>query len=319
MKKSPPQKKSAEAATTCKKKAVPCKKLAKKGAETKAVVPKKQRSPSATPAKSAKNKVDTFHSPQSSTSLSENSPPMISLKDCTGPAVSYKTQPRKKTTRTKNGRSKIVHNRAFYNPDEVDFELEDQEFLDDELISLEEFDSILNKTEENFSERNFEKNNEIAQIDHHKTEACLKDSPHDTGFGRRKKVQRRRQIDPTTCERDYTPDEVEFMTALDEYKRNSGRMFPTCSEILEVLLGLGYAKVAPVSQEQTVVANSMPAIGEKFFETQTLTLTVDNFMPENSLAIVTVGVEYNQAYLPFLSNDSLPVVELSTLPDGFSV
>ena len=61
---------------------------------------------------------------------------------------------------------------------------------------------------------------------------------------RRQKVQRRRQIDPTTCERDYSQEEIEFMNALDEYKRNSGRMFPTCSEILEVFRGLGYAKLS---------------------------------------------------------------------------
>lgn len=59
---------------------------------------------------------------------------------------------------------------------------------------------------------------------------------------RREKVARRRQIDPTTCERDYTDEEVEFMRALEQYKRTSGRMFPTCSEVLEVLRGLGYAK-----------------------------------------------------------------------------
>lgn len=59
---------------------------------------------------------------------------------------------------------------------------------------------------------------------------------------RRVKVSRRRQIDPTTCERDYSADEVEFMTALDAYKRTSGRMFPTCSEILEVVRTLGYVK-----------------------------------------------------------------------------
>lgn len=59
---------------------------------------------------------------------------------------------------------------------------------------------------------------------------------------RREKKNRRRQIDPTTCERDYSIDEVEFMTALDHYKRKSGRMFPTCSEILEVIRGLGYTK-----------------------------------------------------------------------------
>ena len=59
---------------------------------------------------------------------------------------------------------------------------------------------------------------------------------------RRVKVNRRRQIDPTTCERDYSPDELEFMSALDDYKRTSGRMFPTCSEILEVLKKLGYER-----------------------------------------------------------------------------
>lgn len=56
------------------------------------------------------------------------------------------------------------------------------------------------------------------------------------------KPSRRRNIDPTTCERDYSYDELEFMQALDEYKRSSKRMFPTCSEILEVLHTLGYAK-----------------------------------------------------------------------------
>lgn len=59
---------------------------------------------------------------------------------------------------------------------------------------------------------------------------------------RRAKVNRRRQIDPTTCERDYSVDEIEFMNALEEYKRTSGRMFPTCSEILEVITKLGYQK-----------------------------------------------------------------------------
>ncbi len=64
---------------------------------------------------------------------------------------------------------------------------------------------------------------------------------------RRAKVVRRRQIDPTTCERDYSDDEVAFMHALDAYKRSSGRMFPTCSEVLEVLTKLGYRKVAPAT------------------------------------------------------------------------
>jgi hypothetical protein len=71
--------------------------------------------------------------------------------------------------------------------------------------------------------------------------------------GERRNTQRRRQIDPTTCERDYNGDEIEFMRALDSYKRASGRMFPTCSEILEVIRSLGYAKSpSPNALEQTV-------------------------------------------------------------------
>lgn len=63
---------------------------------------------------------------------------------------------------------------------------------------------------------------------------------------RRKKASRRRQIDPTTCEREYNEAEIQFMHAMDEYKQLSGRMFPTCSEILEVLIKLGYRQVADV-------------------------------------------------------------------------
>jgi hypothetical protein len=81
---------------------------------------------------------------------------------------------------------------------------------------------------------------------------------------RRAKVNRRRQIDPTTCERDYSPDEIEFMSAMDEYKRRSGRMFPTCSEVLEVVKSLGYAKpihtefVAPPTVEVSLAPIGTP-------------------------------------------------------------
>jgi hypothetical protein len=60
----------------------------------------------------------------------------------------------------------------------------------------------------------------------------------------RRKKQRRRHIDPTTCERDYNIDEIEFMRAMDDYKHDSGRMFPTCSEVLEVIRALGYVKLS---------------------------------------------------------------------------
>jgi hypothetical protein len=69
----------------------------------------------------------------------------------------------------------------------------------------------------------------------------------------RRKTPRRRQIDPTTCEREYTAEEIEFMQAMDAYKRANGRMFPTCSEILEVIRSMGYVRV---TQTQTPAAET---------------------------------------------------------------
>jgi hypothetical protein len=85
---------------------------------------------------------------------------------------------------------------------------------------------------------------------------------------RREKVARRRQIDPTTCERDYTGEEIEFMQALEAYKVANGRMFPTCSEILEVIRKLGYVRLpeaamaaAPAADAQGLPAPIAPVAG----------------------------------------------------------
>ncbi|WP_422928770.1 hypothetical protein [Singulisphaera sp. PoT] len=40
-----------------------------------------------------------------------------------------------------------------------------------------------------------------------------------------------------------TPEEKEFIEAMLQYRQSSGRMFPTWSEVLEVLQKLGYHKV----------------------------------------------------------------------------
>ncbi|MCS6852567.1 MAG: hypothetical protein NZ700_15535 [Gemmataceae bacterium] len=75
------------------------------------------------------------------------------------------------------------------------------------------------------------------------------------------KGERRRQVDPTTCERDYTEDEIAFMQAMDQYKRLNRRPFPTWSEVLEVIHALGYRKVAEPTPLPGVSSGRVPPKG----------------------------------------------------------
>src|SRR5213083_1995957 len=83
-----------------------------------------------------------------------------------------------------------------------------------------------------------------------------------SGKDRRQLGERRRQIDPTTCERDYSDEEITFMKAMDQYKRDNRRPFPTWREVLEVLRALGYRKVAEPSQ-MPGLSSTMPPKAEK--------------------------------------------------------
>jgi hypothetical protein len=49
-------------------------------------------------------------------------------------------------------------------------------------------------------------------------------------------------LDPTTSDRDYSQEELDFMLAMHEYGKNNHRPFPTWSEALAVLKGLGDRK-----------------------------------------------------------------------------
>jgi hypothetical protein len=80
-----------------------------------------------------------------------------------------------------------------------------------------------------------------------------------SGQERRNQGERRRQVDPTTCERDYNDEEIIFMKAMDQYKRDNRRPFPTWSEVLEVLYSLGYRKVA----DPTALPGLSPGEGRK--------------------------------------------------------
>jgi len=71
----------------------------------------------------------------------------------------------------------------------------------------------------------------------------------------------RRFVDPTTSEREYTEAEMEFMLAMSDYKQRSGRMFPTWSEVLEVLCGLGYQKISVDGGERKIVSQASARAG----------------------------------------------------------
>ena len=75
---------------------------------------------------------------------------------------------------------------------------------------------------------------------------------------KRRTSERRRLIDPTTCERDYNDEETEFMKAMDRYKRENRRPFPTWSEVLEVLMSLGYRKVEPAGDLPGIKRDTPP-------------------------------------------------------------
>ena len=59
---------------------------------------------------------------------------------------------------------------------------------------------------------------------------------------RRAKKERRKRIDPTTFEKQYTEDEMEFMTAMQRFKVRTGKSFPSHGEVLDVVFSLGYRK-----------------------------------------------------------------------------
>jgi hypothetical protein len=60
---------------------------------------------------------------------------------------------------------------------------------------------------------------------------------------RRARKERRRRIDPTTFEKQYTDDELEFMNAMQQFKVQSCKSFPTHGEVLRVAFALGYRKI----------------------------------------------------------------------------
>lgn len=65
------------------------------------------------------------------------------------------------------------------------------------------------------------------------------------GLDRRRGPGRRRSDERKSAEEGQMSDEqFEFLTAIDTYKRQNVRPFPTWTEVLEVIKALGYRRVA---------------------------------------------------------------------------
>jgi hypothetical protein len=60
---------------------------------------------------------------------------------------------------------------------------------------------------------------------------------------RRSQKERRKRIDPTTFEKQYTEEELEFMNAMQRFKERTGKPFPTHGEVIKIAVSLGYRKL----------------------------------------------------------------------------
>jgi hypothetical protein len=85
------------------------------------------------------------------------------------------------------------------------------------------------------------------------------------GIDRRSRLDRRRG--PGRRRTDYRRDaeeghmneeQLEFLKAVDEYKRVNNRPFPTWTEVLDVILYLGYRKVAPLGEFKLTKGRQTP-------------------------------------------------------------
>jgi len=53
-------------------------------------------------------------------------------------------------------------------------------------------------------------------------------------------------------------EQLEFIKAIDEYKRVNNRPFPTWTEVLDVVLYLGYRRVAPAGEFKLTKGRQTP-------------------------------------------------------------
>jgi hypothetical protein len=77
----------------------------------------------------------------------------------------------------------------------------------------------------------------------------------DTGLERRRGPGRRRSDDRKAAEEgEMTAEQFEFVMAIEMYKKLNKRLYPTWTEVLEVMQQLGYRKV----QKRQIKLDSVP-------------------------------------------------------------
>jgi hypothetical protein len=81
--------------------------------------------------------------------------------------------------------------------------------------------------------------------------------PRPTLPERREKKERRRRIDPTTFEKQYTDSEMEFMNAMQRFKERSGKAFPSHRDVLGVAVSLGYRKAFEIDDDSDPSSNEL--------------------------------------------------------------
>ncbi len=81
-----------------------------------------------------------------------------------------------------------------------------------------------------------------------------------SGFDRRRGPGRRRTEERKAAEEGHMNEfQLEFLMAMDEYRRVNNRPFPTLTEVLDVLMYLGYRQVAPVGEFKLSKGRQTPA------------------------------------------------------------
>ena len=85
-----------------------------------------------------------------------------------------------------------------------------------------------------------------------------------SGLERRRGPGRRRSdIRREAEEGEITGELLEFVMAMDEYKRQNDRPFPTWTEVFEIIHYLGYRKVAPKAEHINRLSTQPPARAEQ--------------------------------------------------------